>query len=387
MTQPTSAAAPVHVLLGLEVEHVAVGRADAGQVAAGGVQDALGLGRRAARVEDEQRVLGVELLGRALGVGRLADLVEPDVAAVLHLAVGVGVLDDDDVLERLEVAHHLVDLLLDRRGLALAPRAVDGDQRLGLGELHALLDRVGREAAEDDVVRRADPRAGEHRHHDLGDHRQVDPDDVALLDPEVLQRVGEPLDVAVQIGVGDVALLALLAAPVEGDPVAVAGLDVAIEAVVGGVDLAVREPLVERRVGVVEVLGRLLEPVQVLGLLDPPALPVLLGLLVDRRVVEQRVLAETPRAARTSRCRASRSSLLLERLVADESLRCLPCEASPSVLSPPARSQLRTPARDAPAPELAANRGSCSSCTPVHGPDRSPTAAGTPVPRPDRTSS
>ena len=38
----------------------------------------------------------------------------------------------------LEVAHHLVDVLLDRRRLALARGAVDGDQRLGLGELHAL---------------------------------------------------------------------------------------------------------------------------------------------------------------------------------------------------------------------------------------------------------
>ena len=125
-------------------------------------------------------------------------------------------------------------------------------ERLGVGELHALLDRLGAEAAEDDVVRRADARAGEHRHDDLGDHRQVDPDDVAGLDPAVLQRVGEALDVAQQLGVGDVALLALLAAPVEGDAVAQAGLDVAVQAVVRGVELAVREPLVERRVGVVE---------------------------------------------------------------------------------------------------------------------------------------
>ena len=162
-------------------------------------------------------------------------------------------------------------------------------------ELHPLLDRVGREAAEDDVVRRADPRAGQHRHDDLGDHRQVDPDDVALLDAQVLQRVGELLDVAVQVGVGDVALLALLAAPVVGDLVALARLDVAVQAVVGGVDLAVLEPLVERRIGVVDVVGGLLEPVQLLGLLDPPALPVLLGLVVDRRVAQQRVFAEVLR--------------------------------------------------------------------------------------------
>ena len=73
----------------------------------------------------------------------------------------------------------------------------------------------------------------------------VDPDDVALADAAVLQGVGEALDVAVELRVGDVALLALLPAPVIGDPVAVAGLDVAVQAVVGDVELAVGEPLVE----------------------------------------------------------------------------------------------------------------------------------------------
>jgi hypothetical protein len=56
----------------------------------------------------------------------------PHVASVLHLAVVAGVLYDDDVLERVEALHHAVDLLLDRRGLALAPRAVDRHQRLGV---------------------------------------------------------------------------------------------------------------------------------------------------------------------------------------------------------------------------------------------------------------
>ena len=101
-------------------------------------------------------------------------------------------------------------------------------------------------------MRGPDARAGEHRDDDLGDHRQVDPDHVALFHPEVLERVGEALDVAVQVGVGDLALLALLAAPVVGDAVAAAGLDVAVEAVVLGVELAVGEPLVEGRVGVVD---------------------------------------------------------------------------------------------------------------------------------------
>ena len=237
-------------------------------------------------------MLSVELLGRTLIFRLLDDLVVPDVAAVLHLTLGAGSLDHDDVLERLQLAHLLVDRLLDVRGLALAPGAVDSDQRLGLRELHALANRAGGEAAEHHVVRCADAGARQHRHHNLGDHRQEDPDDVALLDAEIFQRVGQLLRVAKKVGVGEILFLAFLAAPVEGDAIAVSVLDMAVEAVIGRVDLAVLEPLVERRVGLVDVLGRLLEPVELLGLLHPPALPVLLGLLVDRWIVEQRVLGE-----------------------------------------------------------------------------------------------
>jgi hypothetical protein len=96
----------------------------------------------------------------------------------------------------------------------------------------------------------------------------------------------------VEVGVGDVGLLALLAAPVEGDAVAVAGLDVTVDAVVGDVELAAYEPLGERGVGPVEHLVPLLVPVQRLGLLRPEALVVLVGLLEDGGVVDDRVGGE-----------------------------------------------------------------------------------------------
>ncbi len=95
--------------------------------------------------------------------------------------------------KRLQVAHHLVDAVLDRRRLALARGAVDSDQHAGLGELHPLAHRLRGETPEDDVVRGADARAGEHRDDHLGNHRQVDAHHVAAPDPEVLQRVGEAL--------------------------------------------------------------------------------------------------------------------------------------------------------------------------------------------------
>ena len=60
-----------------------------------------------------------------------------------------------------------------------------------------------REAAEDDGVRRAEPRAREHRDRQLGNHAHVDRDRRPLLHAELLQRVREADDVALQLRVGD----------------------------------------------------------------------------------------------------------------------------------------------------------------------------------------
>src|SRR5436305_1162979 len=77
----------------------------------------------------------------------------------------------------------------------------------------------------------------------------------------------------------------------ERDLVALAGLDVAVEAVVRGVELALLEPLGPRRVPLEHRLPRL-EPVELLGPALPPGLEVLLGLLVDRGIREVRLLDE-----------------------------------------------------------------------------------------------
>ncbi len=137
---------------------------------------------------------------------------------------------------------------------------------------------VGGEAAEDDGVRGAEARAGEHGDDDLGDHRHVDRDPVALLHPEVGQRVGRPGHQVLEVGVGDVAGVVVgLADPVDGDLVAVAGGDVTVDAVDGGVEGAADEPLGERRVGPVEDLVPLLAPVESFGGLGPEGLPVGVG--------------------------------------------------------------------------------------------------------------
>ena len=135
------------------------------------------------------------------------------------------------MLDRRRRRHGLVGCRLQREHLAAPVSAVRGDQQLGLGVVDPVGERLRREPAEHDAVRRADAGAGQHGDRRFGDHRQVDVDPVALDDAEALEGVGEALHLGVQFGVGDRAGVARLALPVDGDPLAIAGGDVTIKAV------------------------------------------------------------------------------------------------------------------------------------------------------------
>ena len=89
------------------------------------------------------------------------------------------------------------------------------------------------------------------------------------LHAQLEQRVGRPADLLGELGVGERAGVAGLALPVVGDLVAVAGLDVPVQAVVGDVELAADEPLGEGRVGPVEDLVPLLLPGEPRGPASP----------------------------------------------------------------------------------------------------------------------
>ena len=211
------------------------------------MRDPLRLRGRAGGVEQVEQILGIHRLGRAVAlVGR--DLVPPVVAALRHRHVVAGAAEDDDVLDARRVADRLVGRPLQRHGRAAPPRLVLRDQHLALHVLQPARERVGGEAAEDDGVRRAEPRAREHGDRRLRDHAHVDPDRRPLADAELLQRVRELRHLAQQVGVGQVAPLALrLAFPVVGDRVAAPGLDVLVEAVPRHVELAAEVPLRVRR--------------------------------------------------------------------------------------------------------------------------------------------
>ncbi len=262
------------------------------QVAADVVLDALGLARRARRVEHVEWILRIHLLGLALVAGVLHQAVPVLVAPVFHRNVFTRAPHHDHVFHARGVLQSLVGVLLQRRYLAAARGLVGRDQDRGLHVVYTLAELPRLEGAEDHRVYGSDPRTGKHRYGQLGDHRQVDADRVTLAYPEVLEHVGELADLGEELVVGvGLLVVGLVAHPDQGLLVALTVLDVAVEAVVGGVYLAADEPLGEGRVPVVDLVP-LLEPVQLAGPALPEAFVVFRHLIPDLGVLDVGVLGE-----------------------------------------------------------------------------------------------
>ena len=93
----------------------------------------------------------------------------------------------------------LIDRFFQRQRLAAPPADVGRDLQLGLRVAVAIGDRLGRKAAKNHRVNRADPRAGQHRDRQLGHHRHVDRNAIARLNAKLLQHIGELANFAMQL--------------------------------------------------------------------------------------------------------------------------------------------------------------------------------------------
>ena len=215
---------------------------------AGGVQHVQGVGRG-----DRNRVDG-------LRIGH--QLVPVVVAAGERLARPLLALQDDarrwGVLGDLQrgVEHRLV---VDGPGRLDATRCRHDDRRLRV--VDARREFVRGEPAEHHRMHRAEPCARQHRDHRLGHHRHVDDDSVALADTQAAQHSGEARGLVQQLAVGVGALRPGYRRVVDQRRLlGAAAVDVAVQRVGAGVQLAVGKPAVERRIGVIEDALRFARP-------------------------------------------------------------------------------------------------------------------------------
>src|SRR5205814_2255600 len=97
----------------------------------------------------------------------------------------------------------------------------------------AIYQCSGREAAEDDRVCCAEPRAGEHRNRQFRYERHVERNAVALLNARALQNIYEATDLSMQLLVGQCSLLARLALPDNRSLVTPPRLKMSVQTVIG----------------------------------------------------------------------------------------------------------------------------------------------------------
>ncbi|MNC41636.1 hypothetical protein D3C75_904100 [compost metagenome] len=126
--------------------------------------------------------------------------------------------------------------------LAAAHAGIGGDHQAAVGVEDAVAQGIRGEAAEYHRVHGADACAGEHGTGGFGDHRHVDAHPVALVHAQLLERIGQAADLLVQLAVAEVpGLGGIVALPDDRGLFAAPG-QVAVEAVVGDVQLAALEP-------------------------------------------------------------------------------------------------------------------------------------------------
>lgn len=226
----------------VDVEHILAGGSGTHQITGGRVHDTLRLARGTRGVKQEERIFRVDGL-RSQVVGELRNLlVPPEVSALGPRHLGACALEHDDVAHVGTLLKGLIDDALGANDFATAAALVGGDDDLGIGIQHAVPQRVRREAREDDRVHGTDTNAGQECHEGFRDHRQVDRDGVTLAHTEGLQHPGELRDLAQQLAVGDGAALTGLIGLVD-DGRLVGVLDgMAVDAVIGGVQTATKEP-------------------------------------------------------------------------------------------------------------------------------------------------
>ena len=153
--------------------------------------------------------------------------------------------------------------------MCIRDRAVGGDDEFGLGVVDAGAQRARGESGEHDRVGQAETCAREHRDERLGNHRHIDGDAVAGDQADRGEVVGRLGYLVLELAVGEVTRVAGFADPMDGDAVALARGDVAVDAVDRDVEFAADEPLRERRVRPVEDLVEIGVPIQAPALLRP----------------------------------------------------------------------------------------------------------------------
>ena len=185
---------------------------------------------------------------------------------------------DNDSFDRWRFFQTFVDSLLKQDFFSTTPTAVSGDDQLGLGVVIPVSDGIGTESTENNRMGRANSGTGEHRDRQFGDHRHIQRDAIPGGDPQLFQHVCKFTNFAMQVLIGQNATVSRFPFPDDGRLVLTPCEQVAVDAIVTGVDLSADEPLGFGHVPLNHMVP-LFEPVKVAGQFAPERGRIVLGLI------------------------------------------------------------------------------------------------------------
>ena len=259
---------------------------------------AFGLAGGAAGVHEEERGFGVERNGRNdLAAVIFQNVFDEEIAAadhrrIRHLFARIAAPDEDfvDVLAFFFCGLNGdigIALVIDPFSVAVVAVGVDEDAAAGISGAESA--SFAAESTEDDGVNDAEACAGEHGHGKLGNHRHVDGDAIAGLESaEIAKHCGGFVDADVKLAIGEDlrGFVFGFGDEDEGGFVFVLG-EVAIDAVVGGIEFAADEPFPEGRAGSVERFAPPLVPMEKVGVAVKTLGKVFFGELFYERCVDE----------------------------------------------------------------------------------------------------
>ena len=255
---------PIHIVV-FEIKDPFGGHVGVEVIAACGVNNPLGFARGAAGVEDEEHIFGVHRFGRTVSGDFFLQIMPPMVAPCFHVDGFFCSLNDQDIFDAggMVIGDRRINLILEGHCFIFAEPPIGSNHQFGFGIFEATAESFGTKPPKDHSVGRTNPRTGEEGNDGFGDHWHINSDAIAFFDPQFFHGVGELTNLMVQLGVGEGTRVTGFPFPDEGGFIFAPSFQVAIEAVMGNVDLAVDKPFCEGRLPI-EHLIPFLKPFQLL---------------------------------------------------------------------------------------------------------------------------
>ena len=199
------------------------------------VDSALGLTGCAAGEHQHHRRFGRHVCGRRSVGLPFAQRIPPVIDFRVPAHRFARVAQNDNVPQSRHQGHGVVDHVLERHVLAATPGSVCGQHGDCAAVVKSRGDRLGAESGIERQDNATDLDDGEHRRDGLGNHRQIDPDDIAGLASQLPKTLGQAACVLAQTLIGPALDRSAFGFPDDGFLVSRGTLKMSVEAVQRGV--------------------------------------------------------------------------------------------------------------------------------------------------------